>query len=691
MEAHHNSDSNKFATEGEVDPSSTSYSRVSNPLLQSDCRKFGDNRGLDDFEPVIGSNIVKRGKHEEYDRVAVHPRNEICENTSLSRRLDTQAEELFSKQSFQDTQEASERSHMDGWKGEFEEDSITLRQNDILGCSEKIISSSGDKRGKCGSVTFGQSAGHINNDKSYIMGKTVGGQQETDHDSSLCTKENYETGAHTSNEMAKAKVSNDNLIQETNESDIKKKFLYPQLTENIECETQSSQNVEESMCHQDQGKYFCYDSPLFGETGAWIPVSVPPMSESEHEEWSRGFCSNGGYLPQGDTDWNQCMGEDKELTMWDVVLDMLLAARGKVHSLASGDIVGNMSWISSHLVEQAWKEMAQTLTEANFGNAQEMLEADPPKWLPDSASSTCMLCNVRFHPIMCSRHHCRFCGGIFCNECTKGRSLLPEKFRTGEPQRVCDVCCVRLESVQPYLMDQVSRAAQLPTHDLTDLSTLRSWVNFPWGQSMEYEIYKATNTIQGYERIGLLSSEKKIPEAILQNARGLAILTVVKVGVMVTYKIGTGLVIARREDGSWSPPSAISSFGVGWGAQAGGELTDFIIVLRTTDAVKTFGGDAHLSVGAGVSAAAGIIGRTAEADLRAGTGGYAACYTYSCSKGAFVGCSLQGSVVTTRTRENSRFYGSQSMKASEILLGSLPRPPAAAALYRALADLYQKL
>ncbi|XP_055806541.1 uncharacterized protein LOC129875135 isoform X1 [Solanum dulcamara] len=690
MEPHRNSDSN-FSTRGEVDPSSTSFSRVSNPLIQSDCSKFGDNRGLDDFVPVIGSNIVKTGKHEEYNREAVHLRNEIPENTSSMSRLDTQAEELFSKQSFQDTREASERYHMDGWKEEFEEDSTTLRQKNNLRCSEKIISSNWDERGKCGSESFGQTAGHINNEKSYIMGKPVGGRQETDHDSPLSAKESFEKEGHTTYGMVKAEVSNVNLIQQTNETDVKRNFRYQQLTESIECETRSSQNVEESMCHQNQEKYFCYDSPLFGETGAWIPVSVPPMSESEHDEWSRGFCSNGGYLPEGDTDWNQCMGEDKELTMWDVVLDMLLAARGKVHSLASGDIVGNMSWISSHLIEQAWKEMAQTLTEANFGNAQEILESDPPKWLPDSVSSTCMLCNVRFHPIMCSRHHCRFCGGLFCNECTKGRSLLPEKFRTGEPQRVCDVCCVRLESVQPYLMDQVSRAAQLPTHDLTDLSTLRSWVNFPWGQSMEYEIYKAANTIRGYEKIGLLSSEKKIPEAILQNARGLAILTVVKVGVMVTYNIGTGLVIARREDGSWSPPSAISSFGVGWGAQAGGELTDFIIVLRTTDAVKTFGGDAHLSVGAGVSAAAGIIGRTAEADLRAGTGGYAACCTYSCSKGAFVGCSLQGSIVTTRTRENSRFYGSQSMKASEILLGSLPRPPAAAALYRALADLYQNL
>lgn len=59
-----------------------------------------------------------------------------------------------------------------------------------------------------------------------------------------------------------------------------------------------------------------------------------------------------------------------------------------------------------------------------------------------------------------------------------------------------------------------------------------------------------------------------------------------------------------------------------------------------------------------------------------------------CNAGAFIGCSLEGSLVTTRARENSRFYGSQSLNASEILLGSLPQPPAAATLYRALGDLY---
>ncbi|OMO76180.1 Zinc finger, FYVE-type [Corchorus capsularis] len=462
---------------------------------------------------------------------------------------------------------------------------------------------------------------------------------------------------------------------------------------NSSMEEMNDKEKETETGYKKPGKYFFYDSPLSEDTGVWIPVSVPPMLESDHDEWARGFHPNGGYFPEGDMGWDEFIGDEKELTMWDVIVEMIFAARGKVNALTSGDIQRcGISWLSSHILEQAWQEMAQTLTESNMGNVKELLEAEPPKWLADSAASACMLCGVRFHPIMCSRHHCRFCGGIFCAECSKGRSLLPEKFRVSDPQRVCDVCCVRLESVQPYLMDQVSHAAQIPTHDLTDLSTLRSWVNFPWGQSMEQEIYKATNTIRGYiVKVGSLKPEKSIPDSILREAKGLAIISVVKVGVMVTYNIGTGLVIARREDGSWSPPSAISSFGVGWGAQAGGELTDFIIILRTNDAVKTFSGNAHLSIGAGLSAAVGIVGRAVEADLRAGDGGYATCYTYSCSKGAFVGCSLEGSIVTTRKRENSRFYGSQSITASDLLLGSIPRPPASATLYHALSDLYKTL
>ena len=69
------------------------------------------------------------------------------------------------------------------------------------------------------------------------------------------------------------------------------------------------------------------------------------------------------------------------------------------------------------------------------------------------------------------------------------------------------------------------------------------------------------------EQVARLNPEKSIPAAVLKGARGLAILTVAKAGVLLSYKLGTGLVVARRSDGSWSAPSAILSAGLGWGAQ----------------------------------------------------------------------------------------------------------------------------
>lgn len=262
------------------------------------------------------------------------------------------------------------------------------------------------------------------------------------------------------------------------------------------------------------------------------------------------------------------------------------------------------------------------------------------------------------------------------------------KFRERSPQRLCDSCFERLRPLQEVLLKQVSHAAHPATHDVTDLSCLRAWINSPLGLSLEHEIYKATNTLRSFVEIGKFKPERTIPEAVLNGAKGLAIITILKVGMVVTYKVGTGLVIAKRQDGSWSAPSAIASWGIGWGAQAGGELTDFIIVLRNEAAVRAFGGRVHFSVGAGLSVAAGPMGRTIEADILAGDGGTAACFTYSRSKGAFVGCSLEGGVVTTRSAANVQFYGDQYISTADILLGLVMQPQAAAPLYNALADLF---
>lgn len=68
-------------------------------------------------------------------------------------------------------------------------------------------------------------------------------------------------------------------------------------------------------------------------------------------------------------------------------------------------------------------------------------------------------------------------------------------------------------------------------------------------------------------QVSRLNPEKSIPSSILKGAKGLAVLTVAKAGAVLTYKMGTGLVVARRSDGSWSAPSAILSVGLGWGVQ----------------------------------------------------------------------------------------------------------------------------
>lgn len=135
---------------------------------------------------------------------------------------------------------------------------------------------------------------------------------------------------------------------------------------------------------------------------------------------------------------------------------------------------------------------------AEYGSYKEVLEAEPPEWLPDSSTTVCMQCTASFTALTRGRHHCRFCGGIFCRICTKGRCLLPVRFRERNPQRVCDSCYDRLDPLQGVLINTISNAVQVAKHDVMDWTCARGWLNLPVGLSMEHEIYKASNTLRNY-------------------------------------------------------------------------------------------------------------------------------------------------------------------------------------------------
>ncbi|KAK5661967.1 hypothetical protein OQA88_10078 [Cercophora sp. LCS_1] len=182
-----------------------------------------------------------------------------------------------------------------------------------------------------------------------------------------------------------------------------------------------------------------------------------------------------------------------------------------------------------------------------------------------------------------------------------------------------------------------------------------------------------------------LGPEKVIPQSVLANAKGLAILTVIKAGFLGSARFGSGLVVARLPDGSWSAPSAIATGGAGFGGQIGFELTDFVFILNDASAVKTFSQAGSLTLGGNVSIAAGPVGRNAEAAGAASLKSVAGIFSYSKTKGLFAGVSLEGSVIIERKDANTKLYG-RPISAKELLSGAERPPPQAHPLLNILTS-----
>lgn len=65
--------------------------------------------------------------------------------------------------------------------------------------------------------------------------------------------------------------------------------------------------------------------------------------------------------------------------------------------------------------------------------------ARPDYWLPDCQISKCGLCEKDFNELV-TIHHCRRCGGGFCNECSTKSMPVPERGWGDVSVRVCDKC-----------------------------------------------------------------------------------------------------------------------------------------------------------------------------------------------------------------------------------------------------------
>jgi lipid-binding SYLF domain-containing protein len=194
------------------------------------------------------------------------------------------------------------------------------------------------------------------------------------------------------------------------------------------------------------------------------------------------------------------------------------------------------------------------------------------------------------------------------------------------------------------------------------------------GEGMQDQVDQAAAIIERFKEM----PEKGIPDAVLRDAKGLAILTVLKAGFIFSGQGGWGVVVTRLDHG-WSGPSAIATGGAGFGFQIGAQVTEFVLVLNTPDAVAAFARGANVALGADLSVAAGPVGRAVSADVMP----LAAIYTYSRSQGLFAGVSLEGTVLVARNDANKEYYG-REVTPKEILSGQVKPPAGAAKLIRAL-------
>jgi len=167
--------------------------------------------------------------------------------------------------------------------------------------------------------------------------------------------------------------------------------------------------------------------------------------------------------------------------------------------------------------------------------------------------------------------------------------------------------------------------------------------------------------------------DKGIPEEVLEHAKCVAVIPhMVKGGFVFGGKGGKGVATCRTADG-WSAPAFITISGGSWGLQIGVEAVDVVLIIQNEKGMQKLL-ESNFQIGADASAAAGPVGRHAEAgtDWKMDT----EILTYSRAKGAFAGLTLEGASIRQDDDSRHAIYG-RNVTTRALLLGKVAAPAVA--------------
>jgi len=179
--------------------------------------------------------------------------------------------------------------------------------------------------------------------------------------------------------------------------------------------------------------------------------------------------------------------------------------------------------------------------------------------------------------------------------------------------------------------------------------------------------------------------EKGIPRDLLNKAVCVGVIpSEKKVAFGIGGSYGRGALVCRRGgNGAWGAPSMFTVGGANVGFQIGGQATDFVLLVMNGRGAEKLLHD-KTKIGADASAAGGPVGRSAEGatDLQL----LAEILTYSRSRGAFAGISLDGQMFKQDGESNEKLYGRKLAPEDILFKGVVPVPAAAQPLDTALTQ-----
>ena len=176
-----------------------------------------------------------------------------------------------------------------------------------------------------------------------------------------------------------------------------------------------------------------------------------------------------------------------------------------------------------------------------------------------------------------------------------------------------------------------------------------------------------------------------IPQSVIDKADCVVVLpSVLKAAFVIGASYGRGVMTCRTGDnmrGPWGAPTMMALEGGSFGLQAGGQATDFVLLLmseRSASSILT----SKVKIGGDASAAAGPVGRNASAETDVTF--RAEILTYSRARGLFAGISLAGSTLRPDNGGNQALYGKKISSKDIVLKGAVPPPPSAQLLLQTL-------